>query len=112
MKHITSNELGDSRLRLLIEMEFTYICFASVQYAVLPNMLLVLTLNDVHGGRAKEMSEDGMASLNFTEPCHQVVRFVGRTVFIEPVDLQVVVIIMRDALESCLRRFDVLQCGY
>ena len=75
-------------------------------------MLLVLTLNDVHGGRAKEMSEDGMASLNFTEPCHQVVRFVGRTVFIEPVDLQVVVIIMRDALEASLRRFDVLQCGY
>jgi hypothetical protein len=67
------------------------------------------TLNDVHDGRTKEMSEDGMASFNFTEPCHQVVRFVGRTFVIEPVNLQVVVIIVRDALEASLRRFDVLQ---
>ena len=54
------------------------------------------------------MSEDGMASLNFTEPCHQVVRFVGRTILIEPVDLQVVVVIVRGALEARLKRFNVL----
>ena len=71
-------------------------------------MLVLRTLNDVHGSRAKEMSEDGMASLNFTEPCHEVVRFVGRTFIIEPVDFQVVVIIVRDALEAGLRRFYVL----
>ena len=110
MKHIPSSELGDLiRLRLLMQMEFTYVLLQfNIQY--FPNRLL--TLNDVHDGRAKEMSDDGTASLNFTEPCHQVVRFVGRTVFIELVELQVVVIIVRDALESCLRRFDVLQCGY
>ena len=57
------------------------------------------------------MTEDGMASLNFTEPCHHVVRFIGRTILIKPVDLQVVVVIVRDALEPSLRRFDVLECG-
>ena len=57
------------------------------------------------------MTEDGMASLNFTEPCHHVVRFIGRTILIKPVDLQVVVVIVRDALEPSLRRFDVLKCG-
>jgi hypothetical protein len=50
-----------------------------------------------------------MAGFNFTEPCHHVVRFVGRAVLIEPVDLQVVVIIVRNALEANLRSFDVLQ---
>jgi hypothetical protein len=91
-------------------MEFTYVLrFSTIYPTVLPNIFR--TLNDVHDARAKEMSEDGMASLNFTKPCHQVVRFVGRTLFIEPVDLQVVVVIVRDALEASLRRFDVLQCG-
>ena len=73
--------------------------------------MLVRTINDVYDGRGKEMSEDGTASLNFSEPCHHVARFIGRTVLIEPVELQVVVIIVRDALEACFRRFDVLQCG-
>jgi hypothetical protein len=68
------------------------------------------TLNDVHDSRAKEISEDGMAGLNFTEPCHQVVRFVDRTGLIKPVDLQVVMFIVRDALEASFRRFDMLQC--
>ena len=68
------------------------------------------TLNDVHDSRAKEMPENGMAGVNCTEPCHQVVRFVGWAVFIEPVDLQVVVIIVRDALEASFRSCDVLQC--
>lgn len=71
---------------------------------------MLSTLNDVHDSGAKEVSEDGMAGLNFTKPCHQVVRFVNRTLLIEPVELQVVVIIVRDALEASLRRFDVLQC--
>ena len=71
---------------------------------------MLRTLNDVHDSRAKEMAEDGMAGLNFTEPCHHVVRFVDRAVFIEPVDLQVVVVIVRDALEANLRRFEVLEC--
>ena len=58
------------------------------------------------------MSMDGMASINRAEPCHQVVRFVGRTFIIELVELQVVVIIVRDTLEASLRSFDVLQqCG-
>ena len=74
--------------------------------------MLVRTFNDIYDGRTHEMSEDGTASLKFTEPCHHVVRsFIGRTVFIEPVELQVVVIIMRDALEASFRTFNVLQCS-
>jgi hypothetical protein len=69
---------------------------------------MLRTLNDVHDSRAKEMSEDGMASINRTEPCHHVVRFVGRTLIIEPVDIQVVVFIVRDTLEANLGCFDVL----
>ena len=71
---------------------------------------MLRTLNGVHDSRAKEMSEDGMAGLNFSEPCHQVVRFVDRALVIEPMDLQVVMFFVRDALEASLRRFDVLQC--
>ena len=67
------------------------------------------TLNDVHDSRAKEMSENGMTGLNFSEPCHEVVSFVDRTFIIESVDLQVVVLIVRDALEANFRRLDVLQ---
>jgi hypothetical protein len=55
------------------------------------------------------MCGDGMANLNLTKPRHQVVRFVGWTFIIKPVNLQVVVIIVRDALEASLRRFDVLR---
>ena len=68
------------------------------------------TIDDVHNSGAKEMSLDGMDGINFTEPCHQVVRFVGRAVLIEPVELQVGVLLVRDALEANLRGFDVLQC--
>ena len=67
------------------------------------------TLNGVQGSWAKKMSEDGLAAMNFTKPCHHVVRFVDRTVLIEPVDLQLFVIFMRDALEASLRSFNVLQ---
>jgi hypothetical protein len=52
-----------------------------------------------------------MADLNFSEPCHQVVRFVDRAGLVEPVDLQVVMfVVRRDALEASFRRFDMLQC--
>ena len=56
------------------------------------------------------MSDDGLPGMNFSEPCHHVVRFVNRTVLIEPVDLHVFVFFVRDALEASLRSFDVLQC--
>ena len=68
------------------------------------------TRNDVHDSGAKEMSEDGMASINCTEPCHQVVRFVDRAFVIAPVKFQVVMLFVRDALEASLRSCDVLQC--
>jgi hypothetical protein len=88
MKYITSDELGDlARLGLIIQVEFT--------------------LNDVYDSWAKEMSQDGLADMNFSEPRHQVVRFVGRAVLIEPVELQVFVVFVRDALEATLRNFDV-----
>ena len=70
---------------------------------------MLRTLNDVHDSRAKEMSEDGVFVVNFTEPCHHVVRFVDWAFIIEPMELQVVVVIVRDPLEANLRSFDVLQ---
>ena len=50
----------------------------------------------------KKMCVDGFAGKNFSEPCHHVVMFVDRTVLIEPVDLQVFVVFVRDALEASL----------
>jgi hypothetical protein len=55
------------------------------------------------------MCGDGLAGVNLTDGCHQVVRFVNRKFFIEPVDLQVFVVVMRAALDASLRKFDVLQ---
>ena len=50
---------------------------------------MLRTFNDVHDSRAKKMCGDGLSAINFTEPCHQVVRFVYRAVLIEPLDLHV-----------------------
>jgi hypothetical protein len=52
---------------------------------------------------------NGLAGDNLTDSCHQVVRFVDRKFFIEPVDLQVFVIVVRAALNASLRKFDMLQ---
>ena len=71
---------------------------------------MLRTFNDVHDSWAKKMSEDGLAGINFSKPCHHVVRFVNRAVLIEPMDLHVFVVFVRDALEASLRCFDVLQC--
>lgn len=71
---------------------------------------MLRTFNDVHDSRAKKMCGDGLSAINFTEPCHQVVRFVYRAVLIEPLDLHVFVVFMRDALEASLRSFGELYC--
>ena len=57
------------------------------------------------------MCRDGLAGDNLTDSCHQVVRFVDREAFVEPVDLKVLVVVVRTALDASLRKFDVLQCG-
>jgi hypothetical protein len=49
-----------------------------------------------------------LAGVKFTDSRQQVVRFVGREAFVEPVDLKVFVIVMRTTLESSLRNFDML----
>ena len=69
---------------------------------------MLRTLDDINDSRAKKMTEDGMAGIDRTEPCHHVVRFVGRTLIIEPVELKVGVLIVRDALVANFRSFDVL----
>ena len=55
------------------------------------------------------VSRGGLADANLSDSCQQVVRFVGRSGFIEPVDLHVVVVVVRAALNASLRKFDVLQ---
>jgi hypothetical protein len=52
---------------------------------------------------------DGLADDNFNDTCQQVVRFVGREVFVEPMDLHVFVLVVWAALDASLRKFDVLQ---
>ena len=66
------------------------------------------TLNDVHDGWARVLCGDGLALMKFSESRHQVMRCVGRSAFIKPVDLDVIIVFMRTALESSLRNFDVL----
>jgi hypothetical protein len=72
--------------------------------------MLLRTFNDVQDSWAKKMSEDGLTALNFTDPCHHVVRFVDWAVLIEPVNLHIFVVFVRDALEASLRSLEVLQC--
>ena len=94
-----------ARLGSIVQMEFTCVLY---QFHI-PYFLNILhTLNDVHDSWAKEMSLNGLASMNFSEPRHQVVRFVGRAFVIKPVDMQVAVVFMRDTLEASLGNFDVL----
>jgi hypothetical protein len=71
---------------------------------------MLRTLNGVKHSWAKEMCDDGLTALHFSEPCHHVVRFVDRAVLIEPVHLQLIVLFVRDALEASLRSLEVLQC--
>ena len=67
------------------------------------------TLDDIHDGWAIfEMPKDGFANVNLSKPSHQVVRFFCVVVFIDPVDLHVFGVFVRDALEPSLRNFDVL----
>ena len=66
------------------------------------------TLDDVRDGRAMVVYGEGLAHMNLTESRQQVVRFIGRETFVEPVDLQMIVIFVWDALESSLRSFNVL----
>ena len=54
------------------------------------------------------MCVDGLALMNFSEHRHQVMRLVSRAAFVEPMKLEVRVVIMRATLESSLRNFDVL----
>ena len=57
------------------------------------------------------MCGDWLPGANLRDRCQQKVRFVGRELFIEYVDLYVFVLAERAALEAILRKFDVLQRG-
>ena len=71
---------------------------------------MLRTFSDVHDSWVRKMSENGLAAMNFTEPCHHVVKFVDWVVvLIEPVNLHVFVVFVSDALDASLRNFDVLQ---
>ena len=54
---------------------------------------------------------DGLGGANLSDRCKQAVRFVGRELVSDPVDLYVFVLVERAALEASLRKFDVLQRG-
>ena len=74
-----------------------------------PNMGAILpTLDDVHDSWAMVVCGDGLARMKLSESRQQVVRFIGREAFVEPVDLQMIVVFVWDALKSSLRSFNVL----
>jgi len=87
--YITSDELGDvTRLGLVFEMEFT--------------------LDDICDSWARVMCGDRLTDVKLPESRQQVVRFICWKAFIEPVDLEVFVFVVRTALESSLRNCNVL----
>lgn len=69
---------------------------------------MLRTLNYVDDSWARVISENRLACMNLAESRHQVVRFVSREAIIESVDLQVIVVVVRAALEPSLRRLNVL----
>ena len=53
-----------------------------------PNMgLILLTLDDVRDSWAMVVCGDGLAHINLTESRQQLVGFISRGGFVEPVDL-------------------------
>ena len=69
---------------------------------------MLLTLNDVHDSWAKEMAGEGFAGVNVNHPIHHVVSFVSRPGFIKSLNHQMIVIVVRTALEASPGKFDVL----
>ena len=74
-------------------------CISSISYF---RVYILRAFNNVHDSWAKIMSDDGLAGMNFSEPCHHEVRFVNRAFFIEPVNFHIFVVFVRDALEANL----------
>jgi hypothetical protein len=104
--YIASHELGDlARLGWVLDVEFTYV-LRWVQYTRARPQLH--TLDDISNSWARVVCGDRLAGMNFTESRHQVVRFVGREAFVEPVELNMFVVFMWTALDSSLRNFDML----
>ena len=66
------------------------------------------TLDDVRDSWARVVTGDGLAHMKLTQSRQQVVWFIGREAFVEPVNLQMIVFFVWDALESSLRSFNVL----
>ena len=74
-----------------------------------PNMGAILpTLDDVPDSWTMVVCRDGLACMKLTKNRQQVVGFISREGFVEPVDLHMIVVIVWDALESGLRSFNVL----
>ena len=109
MDYVTGDKLGNLvRLGFVLEVQFTYVV-RSVQHITILLQHVQRTLDDVQDSWARVVCGDGLAGANLSDGCHQVVRFVGREVFIEPVELHVFVLVVRAALDASLRKLDVLE---
>ena len=84
------------------------LCMALIKYILYRACERVHTLDNVHDSWARILCGNGLALMIFTKSRHQVMRLISRAAFVEPVDLDVIVVIMRATLESSLRNFDVL----
>ena len=111
MDYVASEELGNlARFGFIREMDFTYVV-RSVQYITILLKHVQRTIDDVPDSWARVLCGDGLAGVKLSESCQQIVRFIGRDAFIEPLDLQVFVLIVRAALDASLGSFDELQQG-
>ena len=66
------------------------------------------TLDDIQDSWTMVVYGDGLARMNISESSYQIVRFISRAGFVEPVELHMIVVFVWDALESSLRSFNVL----
>ena len=109
MEYVASEELGDLfRLGIVLEVHFTY-AVRSVQHITILLLKHVQhTLDDVRNSWAWVVCGDGRPGAKLADSCQQVVGFIAREFFIEPLNLEVFVIVVRTGLDARLRKFDVL----
>ena len=86
-----------------------YHCFSTIFNSLSEHENIIApTLDDVRDSWARVVCRDGFAHMNLAESRQHVVRFISRETFVEPVDLQMIVVFVWDSLESSLRTFHVL----
>ena len=95
MDYVASDKLGNLvRVGFVLNVQSTVSTYvgspvSSTYYHYHTSKHVQRTLDNVHDSWARVVYGDGLTGANLSNSCQQFMRFVGRLVFIEPVDLQV-----------------------